>query len=100
MNTEDERREEFTRKIREQRRSLEMCQASLLNVGSNGHVLCSFNSDNLLTIHKENTPVNFYQSLRKSACAFLQKQFPQFAWQNSMYENTIVNNESMDLINF
>ncbi len=99
MNTEDERREEFTRKIQEERRSLEMCQSSLLNVGSNGYVLCSFNSNNLKEIQKENTPLSFYQTLRKSTRSFFQKQFPQFFSQNSFCDTPTAKNEGIRLIN-
>ena len=83
MNTSDERREEFVRKV-EERRSLELSQSNLLNVGT-AHVLCSFNSENLENIEKDNMPLNFYQSLRKSARTFLHKQFPR-----GIYENSIV----------
>lgn len=90
MNTEDERREEYTRKIQE-RRSLELSQSNLLNVGQNGHVMCNFNSDNLEEMKTDNS-YNCYWSIRRSFRTFLHKRFPQLAWNKGFCENSIIDN--------
>ena len=84
MNTDDEKREEYNRKVAE-RRSLELSQQNLANLnvngGINGHVLCTFNQENLSELKKENSP-NLYQQMRNSVRSLLRKQFPRFNRKN------------------
>jgi hypothetical protein len=80
MNTEDERREEITRKVQE-RRSFELSNADLLNVNVNGHILCTFKPDDLENLKKENS-LNYCAQLTRSLRTFLRKQFPHCFGQN------------------
>jgi hypothetical protein len=53
MNTDDERREEFTREA-QRNQSLRFSNADLLNV-VNGNVICSFEPANLEELRRENS---------------------------------------------
>lgn len=91
MNTEDERREEYTRQVKE-RRSLELSQSNLVNLGVNGHILCTFNSQDLENLKKENR-MDYCESIRQSIGNFLQNQFPYFSWksENTKNKNGLLN---------
>lgn len=83
MNTDDEKREEYNRKVAE-RRSVELSQSNLPNLsvngGINGHILCTFNQENLDELKKENS-LNLYQQMRNSMRSLLRKQFPRLNWK-------------------
>lgn len=103
MNTDDEKREEYNRKVAE-RRSVELSQSNLpslsVNGGINGHILCTFNQENLEVLKKENS-LNLYQQMRNSMRSLLRKQFPGFNWKddsNSAENGNFLNKDRVTVL--
>ena len=91
MNTEDERREEYTKKV-QQNQNIRFSSTDLLNV-VNGNVICTYEPSDLEELRRENS-IRFCFWKRNSFCVSFKRQFPFIEWkakssdeidQNSMY---------------
>lgn len=104
MNTEDERREEFSKKAK-QNQNLRFSSTDLLNV-VNGSVICTYEPSDLEELRRENSiKLNCFGD-KKFFSFSLKHQFPFFQWktdselnnQNSIYHlgKKIYKNEQYD----
>lgn len=96
MNTDDERREEFSRKA-QQSQTLRFSSTDLLNV-VNGNVICTYEPSDLEELRRENSiKVSCLPSLLGS---ILMRRLPFFAWKHDKKqssENFRVENFEYDL---